>query len=614
MTAVLWVGRSGAVVDRALLSRVVGVSVTLVALATAVLGTSGVYQRIRRPCLEQICEPFERPTAPTVHLLDTLGISVSAYAAVFTVTSWVLLTAAGVVALVLVWRRPSTLAVVTGLALVELFLGPFVDALAGLGGAAAVLSIGRAAAGKVGQIVLLGLFPDGRWHPAWLGRAWPVFAVVTAGPVITNAAFGWPGPHSTLGGLADVGPFLVLLGFQIHRYMRVSDWTARQQTKWVLLGFLLLAGNVAAADVLDVAGILAKWQLAAVLVAYLAFMLFVFGVAFAVLRYRLYEVSVVLRRTAIYVAAVIVLLVTYLGLVAVASLSMAHGSASILGAAIVAALALGLGVLATRAGGWARDRIFGARGRPGGVAAALVYGIMADGAEHTSTDSIGGVNLAETIATALGLPHAAVLDRGGRSLWEYGEPTGEPHRETIVDSSGDELGTLSLSLSRSTRLDRQESRALREVRPFIVLVLRAQAEAEQLRVARAIAATAREDERRRLRRDLHDGVGPLLAGQLLTVDTLRLATEGGLTSAQLALANVIRHATADGATVRVESSEDGTMIDVTVTDDGAGRSAAAVPGVGTESMRERAEQLGGTLEIGPGPDGLGTQVHGRIPL
>ena len=92
-----------------------------------------------------------------------------------------------------------------------------------------------------------------------------------------------------------------------------------------------------------------------------------------------------------------------------------------------------------------------------------------------------------------------------------------------MDSDGATVGSLVLGPPRGThRLDRHHRRVLAEVLPFVVLVLRARAEAQALKAARTAAAGAREDERRRLRRDLHDGVGPLLATQLLILDTHRV--------------------------------------------------------------------------------------------
>jgi signal transduction histidine kinase len=78
---------------------------------------------------------------------------------------------------------------------------------------------------------------------------------------------------------------------------------------------------------------------------------------------------------------------------------------------------------------------------------------------------------------------------------------------------------------------------------------------------------------------------------------------------QEALTNVVRHAHADAAHVRIHTTED--AIEVEVTDDGAG----AVPGEegnGMLGMRERAELLGGSFAAGPIPTG-GWRVHAVIP-
>ncbi|TDD28199.1 sensor histidine kinase [Kribbella turkmenica] len=271
-----------------------------------------------------------------------------------------------------------------------------------------------------------------------------------------------------------------------------------------------------------------------------------------------------------------------------------------------------------------------------------------------------------------------------RPLWVHGDPPAEAHRESVVDGAGTTLGALLVASTEGPRLSRRDRRALREVLPFVVLVLRAQREAGELRTARAFATTAREDERRRLRRDLHDGVGPLLAGQLLTVDSLRLAAERGARPEDLlahlegqaraaitevrrisrdlqpaaldaglgpaldseverfrtagldvrlrhqlpvepmpaavevavlrivseSLANVVRHTAARSATVDVAVTDDG--IEVRVADDGHGFDDGAAEGVGLVSVRERAEALGGGLEVESGP--AGTRVCGRIPL
>ena len=78
-----------------------------------------------------------------------------------------------------------------------------------------------------------------------------------------------------------------------------------------------------------------------------------------------------------------------------------------------------------------------------------------------------------------------------------------------------------------------------------------------------------------------------------------------------AATNVVRHAAA--TTCVVALSADGGELAVQVDDDGSGMPAEAVPGVGSSSMRERAEEVGGTLAVGPRPGG-GTRVRAVLPL
>ncbi|MEU1541529.1 histidine kinase [Actinacidiphila glaucinigra] len=87
---------------------------------------------------------------------------------------------------------------------------------------------------------------------------------------------------------------------------------------------------------------------------------------------------------------------------------------------------------------------------------------------------------------------------------------------------------------------------------------------------------------------------------------------------QESLTNVVRHASAESATVRVEL--DAETVEVTVTDNGRGAPVGSggrpdrSTGHGLIGLRERAAALGGTAETGPGPDGTGFRVRVRFPL
>jgi two-component system NarL family sensor kinase len=82
---------------------------------------------------------------------------------------------------------------------------------------------------------------------------------------------------------------------------------------------------------------------------------------------------------------------------------------------------------------------------------------------------------------------------------------------------------------------------------------------------------------------------------------------------QESLTNVARHARARTCRVRFSVDRAGGVLELEVTDDGVGMPEGHRAGVGLSSMRERAEELGGTLAVEPGPEG-GTRVLARLPM
>jgi signal transduction histidine kinase len=80
---------------------------------------------------------------------------------------------------------------------------------------------------------------------------------------------------------------------------------------------------------------------------------------------------------------------------------------------------------------------------------------------------------------------------------------------------------------------------------------------------------------------------------------------------QEALTNVLRHADASSAQVRVRASSD--ALEIEVTDDGRADGAEVNEGLGLRGMAERAEALGGRVHVGPHAAG-GWRVHAVLPL
>jgi signal transduction histidine kinase len=112
----------------------------------------------------------------------------------------------------------------------------------------------------------------------------------------------------------------------------------------------------------------------------------------------------------------------------------------------------------------------------------------------------------------------------------------------------------------------------------------------------------RMDPDRDIRLEVQEGFPSGLAGDA-GAEVLRVVGE--------ALTNVRRHSGARN--VRVSLGLEGEDLVAEVSDDGRGFGPETAPGVGRGSMRERAEALGGILEVESGP-GEGARVLLRVPV
>lgn len=243
---------------------------------------------------------------------------------------------------------------------------------------------------------------------------------------------------------------------------------------------------------------------------------------------------------------------------------------------------------------------------------------------------------------------------------------------------GDRVGTLLLNPEDPEGPEPRQARTVEQLLPTVALVCSAVGLAVEAQQARRDVARERDAERARILSDLHDGLGPVLAGMSMRVqaelrrtptpllaalapelaeakgDLRRIVsglTPSALDDADLASAlqrlvatfdgddrqirletaieplllrevtvaayrvvaegitNALRHGRASHVMVRVETTSPGRLT-IDVRDDGAGGPIA--PGIGLTSLRQRAEQLRGTLAVGP-CDGGGTLLHVELP-
>ena len=131
--------------------------------------------------------------------------------------------------------------------------------------------------------------------------------------------------------------------------------------------------------------------------------------------------------------------------------------------------------------------------------------------------------LTDELGSGLGLAYVEIVDASGRSLAVHGTPVEAPD-VTPLTAYGQMVGSLRMSSQRLRAGDRQ---LLDDLAGQIGGVVHSAALVDNLRDAQERLVLAREEERRRLRRDLHDGLGPTLAGLTLQVDTVRNVIASG---------------------------------------------------------------------------------------
>ena len=222
-------------------------------------------------------------------------------------------------ALFIFWRRPDrtiTFAVSAALAI----YGPAVNTnLVDLG----LARIGLAALGSAYYLIFEGLlyyvlltFPNGRFVPAWGWLAMVIGMAVSAGALATGIVpLGQQPP-------TFVALFLVSMVMQVYRFRRVSTAIERQQSKWVLASLVAFGLNavlyVGLIEPITRTGVLGLPYMT--MFAPLNFLLvisFPTALMIASLRYRLWDIDVLIRRTLIYSALTALLALIYFGTVVV---------------------------------------------------------------------------------------------------------------------------------------------------------------------------------------------------------------------------------------------------------------------------------------------------------
>ena len=233
----------------------------------------------------------------------------------------------------------------------------------------------------------------------------------------------------------------------------------------------------------------------------------------AILRTRLFDIELVLSRTVTYAALTV-------GVVGIYALVLWGADALVARDSVAGLVAVGIvAVVVQPAHGWLRRRVermvYGDRNEPG-----LALRRLADRVEGT-TDPAGVIDsVTGSVVDALRVQRAWIE----RDTVPDGADDDRVVRVPLVHR-GERLGDLAVEVPRGRALATADLELLHDLARHAAVVVQAATLAADLQASRARLVKAREEERRRLRRDLHDGLGPSLAAIVLKLNATQSRTD-----------------------------------------------------------------------------------------
>ncbi len=256
-------------------------------------------------------------TPADVHTLQTRGLSLDFYATWMVAVSLLLQFSYATVGALLFWRRSDTrIALFTSFALMMLPFGFANLTLQALPPNWSWLIRSLSALGNGSLLLCAFVFPDGRFVPAW--TRW--LAVVMLVYWAAVASFpSWKLDQSMPSLVIFLSFVLITIGLQAYRYRYISTPQQRQQTKWAMFGVsIAVAGNILPRLLYFVlfplsggSSLVFALEVCLIMVSMLAIP---FTLGLAVLRYRLWDIDVIINRTLVYATLTATLGLVYVGL------------------------------------------------------------------------------------------------------------------------------------------------------------------------------------------------------------------------------------------------------------------------------------------------------------
>ena len=378
--------------------------------------------------------------------------------------------------------------------------------------------------------LLLLLFPDGhvpspRWRPVlwltilgnigvFLGNAFDAGTdtadarFLTSNPFAVEALGGVLQVVVNLGFLAAIGSVVAAPVAMVLRLRRARG-DERQQLQWLAYAGVLVVLALAAVIVV---GSITGWesdtgaekfgQLA--VISFLALLPIAAGIG--ILKYRLYDIDVVINKTVVYGLLAATVTVIYVAIVVGIGALVGSGGNVLLSAVAAAIVALLFQPLRRRAQHFANRIVYGDRATP--------YEVLSGFSERLAdTYSVDDVlpRLARVLGEGIGAERIVVsLRTGDRTVpiatWPEGDgasPVNE--RPFEVRHQGDALGEIRVAMPTNEPMNAGQERLAADVAAQAGLVLRNAALVADLRDSRRRIVAAQDERARKLERNIHDG-------------------------------------------------------------------------------------------------------------
>jgi len=302
--------------SRLILARVLWVAVVTLIVALFLVVLPAYYALLQTVCTGATCAPTQ-PTLDSAQGIQKLGLSLGAYATFTLALTIALAFLCIAVSAVIFWRRSddwmALLAALGGVALGTLYV---TFTLLGSHSAWQMLAIVLNVLGNGVFFLVCSLFPNGRFVPRWtrwLLPCWIVSGIVFL--VFRDVSFMY-----LVYNLVWLGEVVLLVIAQFYRYRYASSPLQRQQTKWVIYGGsvagIIVVGLTMPLYLFPSLGQAGSFYQLVIAPAYILVVFIVpLSLGLAILRFRLYDVDLLINRTLVYGTLTVILAAVYVGLV-----------------------------------------------------------------------------------------------------------------------------------------------------------------------------------------------------------------------------------------------------------------------------------------------------------